>query len=435
MREALLQTFQNLRAHKLRSFLTMFGIMWGVISIVILSAMNEGFQRGNMAVLEELGKNIVIVRNGRTSTQVGGERAGRIIRLTIADVDALRTRSRLIEHVSPELMRGGVKAKSPFNAAVLQMSGIWPVFQTIRTIEVSDGRLINEADAVDGRRVVVVGHEASKQLFADRDPVGSDLMLDGLTYRVVGRVRKKFQDSNYTGQDDFRLFVPYEAMRRDFPLPGQFDTPDSLSAIIVSSHQWVSTALADELERSQRGVFGVAGQTPVSREIRRVLGPLHDFDEGDTEALSLWDTAVEAVMFSRMIKGMKEFFIAVSLITLILGGIGVMNIMLVAVRERTREIGLRKALGATPSLVRRQFIVEGLSLTLTSGLIGFLAGYVICQLINLAPLPARFAGMIVTVGTAAFAVAALTLIGVLAALYPAARAAALPPVEALRYDL
>src|SRR5512134_3054886 len=143
MREAILETFQNLRAHKLRSFLTMFGIMWGVISIVILSAMNEGFQRGNMAVLEELGRNIVIVRNGRTSTQVGGERAGRIVRLTIADVHALRNQSRLIEHVSPELMRGGVKVKSSYNAAVLQMSGVWPVFQTIRTIEVSDGRLIN----------------------------------------------------------------------------------------------------------------------------------------------------------------------------------------------------------------------------------------------------------------------------------------------------
>lgn len=413
----------------------MFGIMWGVISIVILSAMNEGFQRGNMAVLEELGKNIVIVRNGRTSTQVGGERAGRIIRLTIADVEALRTRSRLIEHVSPELMRGGVKVKSPYNAAVLQMSGVWPIFQTIRTIEVSEGRLINEADNAEARRVVLVGYEASKQLFADRNPVGTDVMLDGLSYRVVGRVRKKFQDSNYTGQDDFRLFVPYEAMRRDFPLPGQFDTPDSLSAIIASSHQWVATDLADELERSQRGVFGLAGQTPVSREIRGVLGPLHGFDEHDTEALSLWDTAMEAVMFNRMIQGMKEFFIAVSLITLVLGGIGVMNIMLVAVRERTREIGLRKALGATPRLVRRQFIVEGLSLTLSSGLIGFLVGYLLCQLINLAPLPARFSGMIVTGGTAAFAVVALTLIGVMAALYPAARAAALPPVEALRYYL
>jgi putative ABC transport system permease protein len=435
MREALVETFQNLRAHKLRSFLTMFGIMWGVISIVILSAMNEGFQRGNMAVLQELGRNIVIVRNGRTSTQVGGERAGRIIRLTIADAQTLKTRSRLIEHVSPELMRGAVKVKSPFNAAVLQMSGIWPVFQTIRTIEVSDGRLINDRDGLDARRVVLVGHEASQQLFADRNPVGADLTLDGLTYRVVGRVRKKFQDSNYTGQDDFRLFVPYEAMRRDFPLPGEFDTPDSLSAIIVSSHQWVSTALADELDRSERGVFGLAGQTPVAREIRRILGPLHGFDVGDTEALSLWDTAVEAVMFSRMIRGMKEFFIAVSLITLVLGGIGVMNIMLVAVRERTREIGLRKALGATPRLIRRQFIVEGLSLTLSSGLIGFLTGYLICQLINQAPLPARFSGMIITTGSAAFAVAALTLIGVLAALYPAARAAALPPVEALRYDL
>ena len=435
MREALNQSIENLRTNKLRSFLTMFGIMWGVISIVMLSAMGEGFQRGNQAVLEELGKNIVIVRNGRTSTQAGGQRAGRVIRLTIADVYALKSNSRVIQEVSPELMRGGVSVKSAYNAASLQMSGIWPSFQGIRAIEVSDGRLINAADNADARRVVVIGREASTQLFADRNPIGQQLKLNGLSYAVIGKVRPKFQDSNYTGRDELRLFVPYEAMRRDFPLQGDFNTPDSISAIIVAPYPWVADSLRDQMDSGVfRGVFGALGQTLVEKEIRKVLAPLHGFDVDDIEALSLWNTAVESVMFSKVTQAMQNFFVAVSLITLALGGIGVMNIMLVAVRERTREIGLRKAIGATSQNIHRQFIIEGLALTVVSGALGFLVGLGFCALINLAPRPARFSGMIITPGTAIFAVLALTVVGVLAALYPAARAAALPPVESLRYE-
>ncbi|HTL00583.1 MAG TPA: ABC transporter permease [Vicinamibacterales bacterium] len=435
MREAILQSIENLRVNKLRSLLTMFGIMWGVISIVILSALGEGFQRGNQKVLEELGKNVVIIRNGRTSSQAGGERAGRMIRLTIDDVHALKERSKLIESISPELARGGVSVKSPYNAAVLQMSGIWPVFQSIRTIEVSDGRLINELDNAQARRVVVIGREASKQLFADRNPVGSPLKLNGLTYTIIGRVRQKFQDSNYSGQDDRRLFVPYEAMRRDFPMTGQFDTPDSISVIVAAPYQWVADSLRRQLDSDAfHGVFGLFGQTMVEQEIRHILAPVHGFDEGDREALSLWNTAIESVMFSKMIQAMKNFFLGVSLITLALGGIGVMNIMLVAVRERTREIGLRKALGATPRIIHRQFIVEGVGLTLMSGMFGFVAGIALCKLINMLPMPARFSGMIVTPGTSMIAVVALAAVGILAALYPAARAAALPPVESLRYE-
>ena len=165
-----------------------------------------------------------------------------------------------------------------------------------------------------------------------------------------------------------------------------------------------------------------------------MLAPLHGFDERDREALSLWNTAIESVMFSKMVRAMKNFFLGVSLITLVLGGIGVMNIMLVAVRERTREIGLRKALGATPALIHRQFVIEGVGLTLVSGMFGFFAGVILCKVINLLPMPARFAGMIVTPGTSIVAVVALAAVGILAAVYPAARAAALPPVESLRYE-
>src|SRR6185436_724254 len=151
------QVWDNLRANKLRSFLTMFGIIWGIVSIVILSALGEGFQRGNETVLRELGTNILIIRNGRTSLQAGGERAGRPIRLDIGDVLALKEHTKLIEHVTPEVMRGGVKVKSAFNSATLQMSGVWPIFQSIRTIEVERGRLINEEDNTAVRRVVVIG--------------------------------------------------------------------------------------------------------------------------------------------------------------------------------------------------------------------------------------------------------------------------------------
>ncbi len=435
MTELVAQSFDNLRANKLRTLLTMFGIIWGVVSIVVLAAMGEGFQLGNQKVLEELGKDIVIVRNGRTSTEAGGQRSGRQIRLTMADVELLQARARLVEHISPELMRAAVKVKSPFNSSSLQMSGVWPVFQAVRTIEVDRGRLLNGADSAEARRVVVIGHEASRLLFADRSPVGHVVQLDGLSYTVVGCIRKKDQDSNYTGQDDERLFVPYEAMRRDFPLTGSFDTRDSLSAIIAAPYAHVADDLARQIARDRsRGIFALDGRTPVEREIRAVLAGRHRFDPDDLWAISFWNTSLESAMFGRMIGAMDEFFLSVSVITLLLGGIGVMNIMLVAVRERTREIGVRKALGATSRAVEWQFFSEGLFLTLLSGLIGLAVAWTLCGLVNMLPLPARFSGMIITWPLVVFSIGALVVIGTAASTYPARRAASLPPVEALRFD-
>ncbi len=433
MRELFAQTWSNLTANKLRSFLTMFGIIWGVVSIVILSAVGEGFQRGNQTVLRELGKNIVIIRNGRTSMQAGGERAGRVIRLSINDVYALKEKSKLLEFMTPELMRGGVQAKSAFNASSSGMSGVWPIYQYIRTIEVEKGRLLSEADNAEARRVVVIGFDASKQLFADRDPVGSGLMLNGMPYTVIGKIRKKEQDSNYTGADNYRLFIPYETMRKDFPLPGNVNTQDSLSAIIAAPYDHVTEEIKQLVEREGKFNFEQGG--PTENEIRAILAPKHSFDPQDREAISMWNTALESVFFSKMIASMNEFFIAVSLITLALGGIGVMNIMLISVKERTREIGIRKALGATPRNVQWLFFSEGLLLTLLSGTIGLGVGIGLCQLVNLLPMPERFAGMIITWQSAAFAVATLALIGIAASTYPGRRAAELPPIEALRYEM
>ncbi len=427
------QVWDNLRANKLRSFLTMFGIMWGIISIVILSALGEGFQRGNEAVLRELGRNIVIIRNGRTSLQAGGVRAGRPIRIEFEDVLALKRDSRLLEDISPEVMKSNLRVKSAFNAASLQMSGIWPVYQKIRTIEVDRGRLLSGMDDKETRRVVVIGYEAARQLFADRDPIGQQVQLNSIPYTIIGKVRKKEQDSNYTGADNERLFIPYETMRKDFPLPGGLNTPDTLSAIIAAPYEQVAEKLVTDLAKQGKIDFFKGG--PLEDEIRAIVGKRHNFDRQDKEALSIWNTAMESVLFHNIIKAMNEFFVSVSLITLALGGVGVMNIMLIAVKERTKEIGVRKALGATPGNIQWQFFGEGFVLTLFSGLIGLIGAFGLSSLINLAPMPARFAGMIITWRTAAFSIATLVAIGVIASVYPARRAADLPPVEALRFEM
>src|SRR5262245_47877990 len=411
----------------------MFGIMWGIVSIVILSALGEGFQRGNSTVLRELGKNILIIRNGRTSKQTGGERAGRLIRLDIGDVLALQRQSKLLEHVTPEIMRGGIRVKSAFNSATLQMSGVWPIFQTIRTIEVDRGRLINDEDNAQARRVLVIGYEASKQLFADRDPLGGEIILNGIPYTVIGKIRKKEQDSNYTGADNERLFMPYEAMRKDFPIPGNLNTADNVWAIIAAPYESVVAKLVALM--ASRGKIDFFKGGPVEDEVRDIIGRRHISEHQDTEADSIWNTELETVLIHNIVEGMNSFFISVSIITLVLGGIGVMNIMLIAVKERTKEIGVRKALGATPSNIQWQFFGEGLALTFVSGGIGLVAALTLCGLINLLPLPTRFSGMIVTWQTAVFSIATLSIIGVAAATYPARRAAELEPVEALRFEM
>ena len=306
----------------------------------------------------------------------------------------------------------------------------------MRTIEVDRGRPISEEDCRQARRVAILGFDAAKQLFADRDPVGASVTLNAVPYVVIGRVRKKQQDSNYQGGDDGRFFLPYETARKDFPLPGSMNTPDHLSTIIASPYPRVTAQMRQLIEREKNMIsfVGLNARGPVEADVRRILSKRHDFDPGDVEAISFWNTAIEAVMFDKMIASMDEFFLSVAIVTLLLGGIGVMNIMLVAVRERTREIGVRKAIGATAASIQSQFFAEGFLLTALSGLIGFALGMGLCALVNLAPMPERFTGMIVTWQTGLFAVAALTVIGAAASTYPARRAASLPPIEALRYE-
>ena len=431
MREAIIQSFQNLRANKLRSFLTMFGILWGMISVVVLSATGEGFRQGNEKVLRELGKNIGIVWGGRTSLQAGGERAGRQIVLTLDDARALAAESSMIAVVSPELERGAVRVKSAYNAATARITGIEPPYQDIRTIELEYGRNFGWADEEQVARVAIVGFDMAEQLFGKRHILGEALTINGFPYMIVGKIRKKEQDSNYNGPDNNKIFVPFATMMRD--MPRRDAEAGSVSDIIVSPKPYVVDDLPRVLDARAGRIEDI--DWPLERNVRAILARRHGFDTDDRQAVTMWDTSLETLMFGRMIDHMKRFFTIVGIVTLTLGGIGVMNIMLVAVRERTREIGIRKALGATTSVIQRQFFLEGFFLTLLSGGAGTLLALALCRLVNLAPMPARFSGMIFSWQAGLLSLATLVAIGVATATYPARRAAELPPVEALRFEM
>jgi putative ABC transport system permease protein len=431
MREAIVQSWQNLRANKLRSILTMFGILWGMISVVVLSATGEGFRRGNDKVLRELGKNIAIVWGGRTSLQAGGERAGREIRLTLEDARAIAAESTMIAVVSPEIERGAVQVKSAYNAAAARVTGIEPQYQDIRTIELQSGRHFNWHDEEEVARVAIVGADMADQLFGKRPILNEPITLNGMPYRVVGKIRKKNQDSNYSGPDNTKIFVPFAAMSRD--LPRLNAEPGTLSDIIVAPKDWVVDLLPRALDERTGRIDDI--DWPFERNVRAIVARRHGFDPDDKQAIAMWDTSLQTLMFDRMIGHMKQFFSIVGIVTLALGGIGVMNIMLIAVKERTREIGVRKALGATTVLIQRQFFFEGFFLTLSSGGAGMLLALGLCQLVNLLPMPERFSGMILSWQSGTMALVTLIVIGAATSTYPARRAAELPPVEALRFEM
>jgi putative ABC transport system permease protein len=431
MKEAFLQSLQNLRANKLRSFLTMFGILWGMVSVVVLSAMGEGFQVGNGQVMRELGKNVGILWGGRTSLQAGGERAGRIVFLTIDDARALAAESSMVAVVSPELSRGGVRVKSAYNAATTNINGVEPQYQDIRTIELEYGRSLTWQDEEQVTRVAIIGFDIAEQLFGKRNILGEVVTFNGIGYTVVGKIRKKNQDSNYSGPDNNKIFVPFATMARDMP---RRDAENGvLSDIIVAPKEWVVDRLPDVLDAKTGRIQDITW--PLEKDLRAILARRHGFDPDDKDAVAMWDTSLNTLMFGRMIDHMKVFFTVVGVVTLALGGIGVMNIMLIAVKERTREIGVRKALGATTSNIQRQFFLEGFFLTMLSGGGGMLLAIGLCALINLAPMPGRFAGMLLSWNMSLTSLALLLLVGVVTSTYPARRAAELPPVEALRFEM
>lgn len=410
------QTLANLRRNKLRSFLTLFGIAWGIASLVLMSALSDGFRQGQRKNMKQIGDNIVFVFGGVTEEQAGGQRAGRSVRLRQSDLALIRANCPDVEVAAPEFKNYNVAARSATNSGRFLTVGVSPEYLSLRTLPVEKGRHIAAADVAETRRVAVLGASVRKQLFEKKPvPLGERIYLNNLPYDVIGIMGEKEQNSSYDGWDNDKILIPETALLRDLPPDRKVYAEGRLNGFL---YRPVST---DRWEQAQA-------------QVRAALSRVHGFLPQDKGALRLFDSVESAQMFDSIFDATEIFLAVVALVTLSLGGVGVMNTMMMAVAERTHEIGLKKALGATSRRILTDFFLEGLLLAILAGIGGLILVLGLSSLVNSLPMPAMFSGLPIHWKTMLFATAALGLTAVLAALPPARHAAELTPVEALRFE-
>jgi putative ABC transport system permease protein len=405
------QIFRTLWAHKLRSFLTMFGIAWGIGSLLLLVGLGEGFRSGNKREMEEFGKDIMFIFPGRAPVVEGSMRSARNYMLTYQDYLDIRS-APYVRNASPVLTRDDVRAVSEFASASGQITGIEPQFNEIRFLPLKQGRWINNLDGTQKRHVIVLGDEMTRNLFTGRPALGATIVLNGIRFEVIGTLRRVGRGDN--NSTNARGYIPYQVMAEYFPLKGE----------------------------QQKGTVSFVNYQPRVRaehelaflEARKVIARNHGFNYRDDNAFEGWDTIKQSEMVGAIFDAMSVFLGSVGMVTLALGAIGVINIMLVSVTERTHEIGLRKALGATNRSILLQFFLEGILLTLVSGFIGMGISAGLMAAMGTIQGPGGFDPPKLVPMTAALAIGSLALAGVAAGLYPARKAAMLQPVEALRQE-
>jgi putative ABC transport system permease protein len=413
-KDTLSEVFRAIAANKLRSFLTMFGIAWGVGSLLVLVGLGEGFRSGQHRNLARFGNDVVLMWNG-TIPAVANQHTGmRPYQLTLGDAEALRTLPEL-RGVTVELSRSDLYEVSQYSNTSSRVMGVWPNYPVVRFIPMAQGRFLNDADETDRRRVAVLGSKAARLLFNGRLMVGESITINGTEFRVIGSVEKISRGDN--DYDDQKVYVPVSTMQELFPLKGENIAEDALTSI-----QYQPAAKGDA--------------TAATAAVHRVIARRHGFDPSMKDAFQEWDTIKEMKMVGAIFTAMDLFLGGVGIVTLGLGAVGIINIMLVSVSERTSEIGLRKALGATKNSILRQFFWEGLLLTGVSGAIGIAlsAGLMAAlQALLTGKMPGWDPPRLVP-WSAALAMVTLILSGIAAGLYPASKAAQLDPVEALRKD-
>ena len=406
------QSLATLWAHKLRSFLTMFGIAWGVGSLLLLVGLGEGFRSGQDKQLAELGRDIMFVFPGRIPAVEGSYQSGRPYYFNYDDYLAIRSQAKFLRALSPVLEREDIRAVSDYNSTNGQVFGVAPEYSQIRNVPIDPGRWFNDEDNTQHRRVAVVGWEMLKNMFPGQPAVGSTILLNGLDFKIIG-VIPKIGKEGQNGTNG-RIFMPLETMRMLFPIKAE----NSENAVSFINYRPVQKEL----------------HTEVKNQVHAIIARRHGFDPKNEDAFNDWDTIDESIRVGKIFDAMDWFLGVVGIVTLGLGAIGIINIMLVSVTERTREIGLRKALGATHRNIMTQFFVEGAFLTAFSGGIGLAISAAFVALLAQLPAPEGFDTPRIVPASAVIAIVSLSLAGIIAGLYPARKAALLPPVEALRQE-
>jgi putative ABC transport system permease protein len=411
--ELLKEFFFDLKTQRTRAFLTILAITWGTIAVVLLLAFGQGLGHQIETGLLNAGDKILILYGGETGKQYEGMPKGRRIRLVEEDAEMLKSAIPMIASISPQY-RQNVTLTYKRSTTSTESEGVNPNFEEMRRMyPAAGGRFLDAMDVANQKRSLFLGSVVAKKLFGDEDPIGKTLNVDGLPFTLVGIMPKKLQTSMNNGPDDERAIMPYTTMRT------------------IYGDKRVNSILVRPVDPSK--------QEELKKEIFRVLARKYHFDPTDERTLFIWDFIENAKINHEVTLGITIFLFSIGLLTLIIAGVGVANIMYAVVKERTREIGVKMAVGAKKRYILSQIIFEALFIAFIGGTIGMLFSWAIIAIVQLIPSSEdgamQFLGHpILSFSTMFLTAGILTTIGLLAGYFPARKAASVDPVESLRYE-